>query len=160
MKYSQIRKLYWLRLSMFIITMMTYESRAHQVVKQNNDLDMKIPDWANKLCCNISILYPVNYLGDVGTKLTVDNDLSLGYHMPWYNDENFITVHLKPYFYLASSVHIMLHLYIIRAHFYIELIGSKMTVLDSMLKIDMKNFRDFGGSLSSKHENLLMTVNF
>ena len=47
---------------------------------------------------DISYVYPINYLGDVGTAITFDPDISFGYSMPWKNDEEFITVHFIPYF--------------------------------------------------------------
>ena len=91
--------------------------------------------------------------------MTFEPDISLGYEMPWTNDEYFVTIEFIPYFVLATSIHLILHLYFIRSHIYVELIASKMTVVDTTIKIDIKKFKDFCGSMTSEQKNLYVTVN-
>ena len=91
---------------------------------------------------NYTWVTPVDDLGDVGVALESDYDISFGYKFPWYNENQFMVWALQPHFKLGGIFHTVFHLYYVRIHLWVDMIGNEITLLDWKTKMDMMQYRN------------------
>jgi hypothetical protein len=109
---------------------------------------------ANSLNLNFSTFIPIDEGGDVGVEIESDFDLAAGYKMPWYSEDSDLVMRLKPYFKLGGITHLGLHLYNVRVHLWLDLIGSEFNFLDFATSVDLVTYNKICVAMSAENYNL------
>lgn len=109
---------------------------------------------------NLTTLANVDALGDIGYTLEADYDLNAGYKWPWYNKGKFMMSDLSVHFKLGGIAHLVLHLYFIRLHLWIDFVGTQMDIAKINTKLDIESYRALCASIMANHQNLRLKMNF
>ena len=109
-------------------------------------------DILNNFDFNQTWVTPVDDLGDVGVEIEADYDLSFGYTFPWFNEEQFMIFAVQPNFKLGGIVHIVFHLYYLRIHVWVSVIGNELTLIDWRTKMDVVEYSQVCTSAEARQE--------
>ena len=69
-------------------------------------------------------------------------------------DKQYLVARLKPLFRAGGLVHFAVHFFFIRMHFWLDLLGSELTVLDVQGRADIVNYSAVCGRMDASNENL------
>ena len=86
--------------------------------------------------------------------------MMFGYRMPWYNKGRYMITRFSPHFKLGGLTNIVIHLYFIRIHLWIDVIAAQINFFDIGTLLDVEEYRAICSKITAKSENLRIKMNF